>query len=175
MSTLRLIAQPSPRGLQHLAAAIDGDDPARRTAPPLRWSGPCRSRDRRRPSADRTAPGSACSAERAAEQLAAQAIPLPRRRRRRTPRTCVCRRASTPFEPPRVLIRPGVTSRPAREAAPTAAGSARRARRAPACSSGSCHRAATRPSRRRPASSRWRLTVDCGSCSTAQSSDTVSS
>ena len=85
------------------------------------------------------------------------------------------RRASTRCEPARVLIERRTRRRAARASAPRSARAIVRSPRAPARSSGSCRRAATSPSRRRPASS------DAGSPSTAaaaaraQSSDTVSS
>ena len=97
------VAQPPPRRLQHLAGAIDRDDAARRTARARPRPGRCRSRDRRRSSV-RRAVRQRLQVRGAAEQLLAQLVPLAGAPTRRTPATCVWRRASTPLA---AAARPG--------------------------------------------------------------------
>ena len=104
-----------------------------------------------RPLVEGVSPRSACEDKCIAEQLVAEPIPLPAAVAKNS-REVRLRSASTALEPPHVLIGAG----PARQLlAGQPARSARvpRPRGWPGRSTGSCHRGATSPARRRPASS----------------------
>ena len=173
-STSSTPLEPRAGRLQHVGRAVDADH-ARDVRREQRAELPgAAARDRRRPASGRAGRAARAGETSAPKSSSRRSIPLPRRRRKK-----LLRLRSPPREharqAPLVVIGPARRRDLLADERPEASRASVEIRRATCCSSGSCRRVATDT---QPASAsvfRWRLTVDCGSCSTAHSSDTVSS